>query len=73
MPASYDISHDLKMAGFPQPKPKSGQFWYDNYRNLSVLSLVGQAPGADPKIMVLILDSEDTYETVIEEKVCNLR
>ncbi|MGL4641319.1 MAG: hypothetical protein ACRCVX_16530 [Shewanella sp.] len=55
------------MAGFPQPEPKSGQFWYDGYRNLSFLSVYDPQNGGEPKIMVLILDAEDTYETVRTE------
>ncbi len=62
-----ETARRLKGAGFPMPEPKSGHFWYDGYRNLSVLSVLLQAPGQENKIMVLILDAEDTYETILEE------
>jgi len=39
MVTSYEYATKLKLAGFPQPEPKSGQDWYDqqgNYLRISV-------------------------------------
>jgi len=50
---NYETSVRLKEAGFPQPKPEAGQFWY--------LPLLGSINGENPPYCINFVGQEDIY------------